>query len=200
MEKLNLPSNTRKDKEIRKQKIIKGKVIKKKKTFSRKMADIFIGEDVDNVGSYIFRDVIVPAIKNTLSDAVQGGIEMLLFGESTGRRGSRGRGNDRPNVSYYGKVNYSKPTHREPQRVSRRTSTVDDIVLDSHRDAQEVLNSLVDMIDEYGHATVSDLQDLIGMTGSFTDNNYGWYNLSNSRIRRVRLGYLLDLPKPVHLD
>jgi len=194
----NLPSNTRRDKEERRtKKVVKGKVKRRKKTLGEQLKGLFIGDDADSIGSYILHDVLVPAVKDTVTNAIQGGIEMLFYGERSGRPMSRQSSyGARVNTPY---TNYSKG-HREAPRASRRTKQFEDVLLTSQRDAQDVLNSMVDIVEQYGHATMADLQDLVGMSGDYTANNYGWYNLSTARIRRVREGYLLDLPKPLYLD
>lgn len=194
MEKL--PGNSHRSKLVKKKKIIKGKVRKQKKTWTKQVVETFVGEEVDSVGHYILHDVVIPAIKSTLSDAVQGGIEMLLFGERGHNRGSSNR-NGRPNISY---TNYSRNDKRSNRHSQSRGRTMQDIILDSRRDAQDVLNSLVDIIDEYGQASVADLNDLIGVSGKYTDNDYGWDNLNTARITHIRDGYLLDLPKPIYIN
>ena len=55
--------------ETRVQKVVSGKVTTKKND-GRKFADIFVSEDVSNVKSYLFMDVLVPAIKKLISDEV----------------------------------------------------------------------------------------------------------------------------------
>ena len=63
-------------------KVIAGSAKSKKKGEMQKFADVFISEDVGNVKSYIFMEVIVPAIKKAISDVVTNGIDMILYGES----------------------------------------------------------------------------------------------------------------------
>ena len=38
------------------------------------------------------------------------------------------------------------------------------------------------------------------VTVNFTDNKYGWKDLSSASVSRVRDGYLLNLPRTVLLD
>ena len=61
--------------------VVSGKVRTKKKSEARKFADIFITEDIANVKTYVFMDVLVPAIKKAISDIVTNGIDMILYGE-----------------------------------------------------------------------------------------------------------------------
>ena len=49
-------------------------------------------------------------------------------------------------------------------------------------------------------ATVADLYELVGVTGEYTDNKYGWDSLGSASVTRVRGGYLVDLPRTRLLD
>lgn len=51
-------------------KVVTGKVRTKKKSEMSKFKDVFISEDVSNVKSYIFLDVLIPTIKKALSDII----------------------------------------------------------------------------------------------------------------------------------
>ena len=70
-------------------KIVSDPVVKKKKTFGRKLADIFISEDVGDVKSYLIYDVLVPAVKENIADAINGAIGMIFFGEVSRRMSGR---------------------------------------------------------------------------------------------------------------
>lgn len=205
--KKTYPSNAHKvKKEVAKEetkkveKVISGRVTKKKKTLGKKFTDSIIGEDVDTVSSYLINEVLIPAAKSTIFDMVQGGFEMLLFGE---RRSSRSSSN-RSGGGGRSYVSYDRASRRDDRReISHRDRSrhnFDDIILDSRGEAEEVLNHLVDLIIDYGEATVADLYDLVGVEGSFTDNKYGWRDLRNANVRAVRGGYLLNLPKTTLLN
>lgn len=213
MIEVDYPSNTHKvKKESEKEepvkkvnKIIKGTVVTKKKSFFKKAADAFLGEDVPNVGSYILYDVIIPATKSTISDMISGGVDMMFFGESRGSRTRRDKGKSYTSYSNY--YNRSDPRHdgrdrekRDYNSRSRANHNFDDIILDTRGEAEDVLSHLVDLIIDYDQATVADLYDLVGVTTSFTDNKYGWDNLASATVSRVRDGYLINLPKTILLD
>jgi len=51
----------------------------------------------------------------------------------------------------------------------------------------------------YGVVTVSDYYDLIGVSGQFTDNYWGWTEMGGMRTRAVRNGWLIELPSPKQL-
>ena len=52
-----------------------------------------------------------------------------------------------------------------------------------------------EMMEEYGIVRVADLFDLVGITGDYTDNKYGWTNIRNAEVVRVRDGYKIKMPR-----
>lgn len=172
------------------EKVVKGTVKTRKKN---KLTGVFISEDASNVKSYILMDVLVPAIKKAVSDIVRDGIDMILYGESGRSRKSDG-GRSTNYVSYR---SYSDRDRRDERRYeSRRAYDYNDIILESKREAEEVLQQMEEMLDRYEVVSVADLYDLVGITGSYTDNKYGWTSLRSADSVRVRDGYLLKLPRP----
>lgn len=203
----NYPSNSNKKKEAveeekRVEKVVKGEVKKKKRSLGRKFSDAFSEEDRQSVGDHILYDVLIPAAKNTISDMVKGGIDMFLFGGKGGSRTTRDRGRSYVSYNdYYG--GRGSAQHRPRQQISPRARArhdFDDIVLADRGEAEQVLSLLVDLVVDYGQATVADLYDLVGITSNFTDNKYGWVNLSRASVVRVRDGYLIQLPRTEVLD
>lgn len=170
------------------QKVISGNVVRKKKSFGRKLADIFISEDVDDVKSYILYEVLIPTIKSAFVE----GIDMLLGTSSFHRKTSK----DGKQVNYgtFYKGNSSSTTY-QTRKPYQSGYSYDDVILETRGEAQDVLNTLVDYIDQYGAVRLSDLQEMVGATGQFTDTYWGWTNLSSATIRKVREGWLLDLPR-----
>jgi hypothetical protein len=179
-------------------KVISGTAKVKKKSGTRKLADIFVSEDVSNVKTYIFSDVIVPAAKKLVSDIVKDGIEMLLYGGTSQRRtysdGFRAGFVDYNKLS--GRRDDRRPSYDNRTKIAQ---SYDNIVLEHKGDAEVVLTTMDDIIDSYGEVSVAALFDLVGLPHKYTDNNYGWTSLGNARVTRVRDGYLLDLPRAVPL-
>lgn len=75
-----------------------------------------------------------------------------------------------------------------------------EIVVATRIEAENVLEELDNMIQRYGTASVSSFYNLVGVTGDYTDNKWGWNESRGFDIQRVREGYLLDLPKPEPID
>ena len=181
------------------EKVVGGTAKIKKKSTTRKFTDALISEDAANVKSYIFSDVLIPAAKKLVSDIVRDGIEMILYG-STGNRDSRSRGFRGDYVSYDKYSRRRDDRRYESDRSVRSGYSYDDIVLETKGDAEAVLDRLGELIDRYGQATVLDLYDIVGITGRYTDDKFGWMDIRNADSVRVRDGYLLRLPKALALD
>lgn len=206
----DFPSNSNKSKQEQQEteastrtftKITDGKAVKKSKPIGRRIAETFIGDDVDSVWQYILWDVVVPAAKTTISDAVSSGIEMLLFGETRRRPAniSRNRGESYVSYSKY-YADKDRQSNRPRLASERRAYLNDEIILESRSDAENVLDTLADNIDRYGVTSVADLYQLVGIQSQSTDNRYGWEDLRQARVQRTRDGYLLDLPKARPID
>lgn len=191
------------DKKIKK--TFKGKVTIRKKSWHKRIMQSFVGEDVDNVWGYVLHDVLIPAAKSTVTDMVQGGIEMLIYGERRSSRSSSKR-DGRSHVNYNSISNRDRDRdgerdRREQSSRNRGRHDFDDITFETRAEAEEVRNDLVDLIIDYNQATVADFYELVDITGSFTDNKYGWTDLRDASITRARGGgYQINLPKTKLLD
>lgn len=174
------------------EKVVKGNVKVKKKSGLRKLKDAFISDDASNVKSYVINDVLVPAFKKAVSDIITNGADMILYGE-TGRSSRRSAASTISYRQYYDDHrSYNRP-YRERGRAS--VYSYNDIVIPTRGEAEDVLDSLYDLIDRYQVASVADFYELVGVTGEFTDNNYGWTDLTGTDFDRVSDGYMIRLPK-----
>lgn len=183
-------------------KVTKGKVRQRKKPLGRRFAEAFGAKEGQGVVEYILYDIIIPATKNMLLDSISDGVEMALFGEVRSRRRRPSYGGQRSRYEY-DRVSYRSDDRRDARdrrdRPRANMRDYEDILFDSKADAEEVITGLVDMIDQYGQATVADLYDLSGVTPEYTMDNYGWTNLSSATSSRTRDGYVLNLPRAVLL-
>lgn len=187
------------------EKLISGEAIQKKKSLGSRISDTFRGDDAKGVGNYIIFEVILPAAKATISDAVSQGIERLLFGEqakSRSRSNIRGSNYTAYNRSYPGRSTDTRDErgNRSISNRGRSTHNFSEITLADRGEAESVLDALSDLIDQFDVASVADLYSLVGITGAFTDNKWGWYDLKGADISRVRDGYLLQLPPTEEIE
>lgn len=203
--------------------VIEGEVIVRKKSLGRKAKETLFGGDVKGVGNYILIDVLIPAIRNTIVDAITEGIEHVIFPD--GRGGGGGRTVSRSGSSF-GTVNYqsrfrgaastaantavksvfnTRPDPREERAAlsnqARAQHDFSELVIPSRAAAQDILTRMIGLIEDFDVVTVGEMMHLIGKTADWADEKYGWDDLSSGRVVRDRRtgGYLLDLPKPIPL-
>jgi hypothetical protein len=185
--------------------VVKKGARKRRKTFGEKFKEAFMGDESKNVGDYVIHDVLVPALKSTISDVVTGGIEMALFGERRSGRSIRDKGKTYTSYnSYYGgsrgRDDRDDRGSRDISRSGRARHDFDDVIFDSRAEAEDVLTHLVDLTLDYGIASVGDFYELSGIESQFTDNKYGWTSLRGACTDRVRNGYVIRLPQPRPID
>lgn len=175
--------------------VLHGKATRKKKGLAKRFGETFLSEDRGDVGEYLIFDVLIPAAKDTLTDLVGRGLEMLLYGEA---RGSSSRSRSSGRTGYHNYNKYSQTERRRPQTTTRarRTLDFDDIVFDSRADAERVLDYIIGRIEDYEVATVADFYDAAEITSDYTDSKYGWYDLADAYVKRVRDGFTIILPRP----
>ena len=172
---------------------------KKQETTLQKFAHLFLADDVNDIGDYLLKDLLIPAMK----DMVLSFVAAALWGDRRGGLGYRGgRNQDRTsysNLSRTARVG-SDRRQREEYARERRDFDIDNIVFASRADADTMLERMEEELLDYGQVTVGYLYALMEETGPFTLEYYGWRNLSRARVRRVNNGYALELPPPVKLD
>lgn len=177
------------------EKVVTGNVKQRKKSGLEKAGSIFVPGDVDSVKNYILMDVLVPSIKRAISDIVCNGINMLL-GEP-----DRGRGKNNPGAKVSYRQYYQDRDDRPSYKQSRSQAqyNYDDIVFETRGDAEEVLYRMEELLDRFEVVSVADLFDMAGISCNYTDNKYGWTDLRNARVERVRDGYIINLPRATTL-
>lgn len=186
--------------------VTRSKATLRKKPLRKKFFDAFRPED--NVGfvEYTLLEVLVPGIKDALADAVHGTIDNALGTTSSVRRRRHREGG----YTSYNRMSDARPRgrhgrDRDDDRRGRRRETrvaddVREVILDSRVEAEEVVDSLIELASKYDVATMRDLLSLIGEPHNPTHEDWGWFDLRGTRIHRVGGGYLIDLPRPEPLD
>lgn len=179
-------------------KVVEGSVSRPKKSLGKKLEETFLSATFAEVITDCVSEVVIPSVKNMLYDAISGGFQMLLWGEirDGGKRGRNG-----PYVDYASRSRYSTTSSkRDDPPFKKAHRNIDDVYFETKSDAYNVLDNLMAAVDKYGEVRVSDLNDLIGEAGEFTDEKFGWTNLSRAEIKRYRNGWLLVLPNVIPLD
>jgi hypothetical protein len=204
MPNIDYQGNTRKDKdkknlpEKKVEKVVVQPVVIHKRSLGRKIHDLFIEADFRSVMRFIAAEVFLPSVRAMIYDGLTKGGERMIYGEPAARRRAYGPG---PRITYNSPI-FRGP--REPERIrygqvaapSPRTSARarDDFIISSREEAELVLERMQDIIDTYDVVSVADLNDLLGVQGSYVDNRFGWTFIGDAQIRAIREGYLIDLP------
>lgn len=207
MDESEFPSNS----EVSKKKVVdkdvtrvtSGETVRRRKSLRKQFKETFIAGDMKTATRYVVFDVLLPAAKETVVDAVHSGFEKLIYGDY------RRRGATPPQSGPTGYVSYNRyamsgSRMAAPERVMSRRARAkhdfDEIILDSRTEAEEVIDRLFDLVSRYESASVADLYELVGLASTHTDHKWGWTDVRGAGVSRVRDGYLLDLPEPHPLD
>lgn len=193
--------------------VITGTVVTRKQPFMRRISDTFLANRADTVGEFVVFDVLIPAAKNTFSDAVSYFVDKMLFENGRGRasnyRGVAGGVGQYAAASMAQQVAYNRagnpmPGGMPPQpAISHRGRARHDfkeIVFPTRIEAEAVVDALLSRITEYNAVTVSDLYEMCNITPNYTDDKFGWTNIAGTGVIRAGGGFVIDLPRPEQLD
>ena len=185
-------------------------IVSTKKPLSQKAAELFFGDDVDSLGGYVVREIVVPSLKNTFLDVM----ESIFMG---GTRRNRGRGYGysdggydygypyRTRSVYGGRDSSRRDSYRDRDRDDRyeeRDKRVDyrNIVVRYREDAEEIIDRMREAIDLYNQVSIAELYRLVDLPSAYTDNNWGWTDPRDIGIKRVSSGYLIDVAEARYLE
>jgi hypothetical protein len=177
--------------------------VRRRKPLRKQFQETFVAGDAKTASRYVIFDVLIPAAKDTIVEVLSQGIEKLIYGDSRRRTGSTPPASGPTGlVSYNRYAMQSRQTspQRTMSRMARSRHDFDEVVLTSRTEAEEVIDRLFEVVSRYGSASVADLYELVGISGTHVDNKWGWTDLRGAGVSRVRGGYLLDLPEPQPLD
>lgn len=175
----------------------------KRGLISRLISGVAGPDGLPGIGSYVNDEIIKPAIKNIIVDAVTSGINMVMYGEKGGPNrarhtqysGSRG-GAYRPNTNYGSNYRSSAPAEVERPVTRSPRVGVEEYVIADRYDASHVLMTLTESADRYDTVSVADYYDLIGVPSQYTDNNLGWGidAITKAVIIPHQGGYIIKFP------
>jgi hypothetical protein len=184
--------------------IIDSSEIKRKKSLGRKIKDNLGGEDLSTVAAFVVTDVFIPKAKEMVWDIFAEGVHRTIFGsgrspQSNGGDRSRGTNYNRMYVSPNKGFASGAPQQQQQPTLIGPNDFMDFIFPDRGR-AEETLDQMIELVSHYGTVSVHEMKAMLGITGEFTDQKWGWKNLGQASVERERDGYRLALPKVVSLD
>lgn len=196
--------------------VVSGAVKMQKKGIMERLVIGVLGPDgLPSIGSYLGKEIVMPAIKNIIVDSFTSGINMMMFGGEQRRNGQPPTNYGGPSTNHWSKpttnygnsfrptnVAYSTPTsptaYAKPAPLARRDggNRVDDYIISDRHEALNVMDTLMEQATQYGSVSVADYYDLIAVEPRFTDNTYGWVaeSIATASVMPVRNGFIIKLP------
>ena len=196
-------TNSHKSKEVTKQhaieKVVSGRVRVKKqrKGNLEKAAEIFTGQDLNSVKEHLIKDVLFPNIQKLLYDTITNGADTIIYGGK-----GKNKRSDGTRVSYWRSYDSGSGTNNEKQTYSGRgIYNFENLLFEKKQDAEAVLDSMQEIIDQFGVVSVADLYDLADVTiDNTTASNYGWKSIAFAKSVATPDGWILSLSKPIYLN
>lgn len=192
--------------EVRQVKQVATAKVRKQGIF-RRIGRSLIEDTIESARERTLSEIIIPGIKTLIFDTMTETLDMVLFGgasPSSGgyrRSGGYSRRGDRTSYSeYYEKKNRSGRGKSDREDYRAVPYDPDDIIVDTRGEARAALDELDFTIHKYGQASVADFYDIVGVSGDWTDNRYGWTSLRGASIKPVRDGFMIVLPRTQVLD
>lgn len=192
-------------KEIRK---VEAKGVRvKKRGLGTRLIDTFIKEKPEEVRKYVVKEVIVPAIMDTIYDSIMSALGMTFYQKADRRRSSGGGSGLGSKFTNYSAI--SQPSIRKERTPAYGGSkgslkSFDNLVFDSKGEAEDVRDSMIEALDRYGYLTVLEFYDIAQVTvDNFTDQNWGWKRDSIGQMKILgdsANGYYINLPRCEPLD
>lgn len=131
-----------------------------------------------NLISYALTD---EDIREGVKTKISKKIDKALFGEKAER-------------SKTGYVSY-RNIYRE-RKEPAYVNCIDNIIFETHSEAERVIEQMNDAVNKYGVVTVGDVYDFANVASFYTDSKYGWTDIRSAEIFRVRDGFYIKLPRP----
>lgn len=160
-------------------------------------------EGMPKITKYIGKEVILPAVKDLVANALKTGVDMAFYRDGYPPTKYNGGWNQPRRAGY---TNYSNNSsnawqNRKPTGTNYNTRPIENLIdipeyiIATRESAVNVLEQMRKDIDQFGQVTVADYYDYVGQpTSQYTDNVYGWADLHTARIIAVRGGYVISLP------
>lgn len=194
------------------EKAIEGDAVVARKSVGKRFAAIFTGVSLKDVFDDVVDQAVIPGIKGMVRDAGERALDRWLGSGPNSRIPNAAARTMVTNVAHVAYNKFSAPNaatvrpeaNRPPMQMSRRGQSVHDfeeIEFQNRSDATIILNLMYDRLEQYGSVSVAEFYAWADVRGNFTDQNWGWRDLTGAGpTRNPRSGLItLNLPAPVDL-
>lgn len=166
-------------------------------------------ERAETIKRHAIQDVLLPGLKDAAWDIFSNALSVILYGES---RSAPRRGRQSPSEApFTSSIQYSSVgrynSMQRPYLGGR--STVSNVrprpendlgIFTNEADAYTVLDAMREIVACDGVVSVQTLFDICDQTAPYTATRYGWKDLEDARVDRVRDGWVLSFPRSLPID
>lgn len=125
--------------------------------------------------------------RDALRQIIADKVEQILFGDTPQPKNCSG-------VNYRSYYDFKNSRPKTPDGYSH-------IHFPSRVDAENALDEMKDIINQYGVVTIADFYELSGNHNFvYNSSKYGWVNVDRCKIVRIKDGFKIDLPDPLPLN
>ena len=148
---------------------------------------VVTGVTIGVVGTlYVTKDFLIEVFAHKLSEVIDEEVQDIkdeIYNEQVEKDNKR---------------DYTKPlrkSSRYPWGDSYGTKTPTEYLSDDRKEAIEVRDKMLDIVDQHGLVTLAEYYELIGVEAEVSDYLYGWADLSSAMVLPTECGFFIKLPK-----
>lgn len=187
--------------DVRPAAVVKGK--KGRKTFKQVVKTFFVG-NFENAQKSVYKEVIVPGLKEMAADALIKTLGILLWDDSNAINTPNKSGSTSSTFhTAWNRQNGGSASTTSSTPRGRRKYSFDPVILATEEDAQHFLDAMDKWIKDHKYISIDDMYYLAGIDVSgdhWTDAGWGWYGTQGSGYRPCRSGWEIIMPDPVQLE
>jgi hypothetical protein len=187
------PGNTLPKKQVNKP-VVKGSVTQKKPDIFTTVGQLVMG-NAKSAKERLIRDIIIPELKKLAYNAVTDTVGTLIYGENAKRQRPSGGYVDYSGRSSGGATRNSNNATAAPTARDSVAQACQCLEFDYKEDAERVLESMSNALDQFHMVSVGDLYDFADITGDPIYNSYGWTNLATANVVPSRGKWKILFPK-----
>lgn len=181
-------------------------IVQKQDSGKLSIKELFIKNDLKTVGTYIFKDVMVPSILDFVVNSVTDAANLMFKGST------RPVSSCQP-VNYNGILKRNTPVANEQSYKnvqSQQTTQYSDLSFARRDFAERLMLRVQEEVAQYGILSCSGLYDLannefanepgyVNLRTSWTMEKYGWTDIRPMKVIQEGSQYILAMPKVVAL-
>lgn len=192
--------------------VVTSEVKVRKTSLGKRFKDTFAPGDGRTVWAAVFTDTIMPGAKDIFESTAGEIVHRMLYGANAPRTAAQrlaaqsavtmGRQVYANAFASPATMARAVPAGPAISHHARATHDFGQLIIPSRAEAEVILQGMYGLLGQYQEVTVKDLYRLANMDSNFTDESWGWRDLTGSQVQRLRggSGWVLVLPPTIPLD